>query len=71
MMRFILRVHVLNNWVLRVWVIVIVVQILGKYMDIRYLNPQGYIIGMYKGIIQMAKKMENKMETGLQRSTEG
>ena len=29
----------LNNWVLRVWVIVIVVQVLGKYMIIRYLDP--------------------------------
>ena len=29
-----LRVHVPNNWVLRVLVIVIVVQVLGKYMII-------------------------------------
>ena len=34
-----LRVHVPNNWVLRVLVIVVVVQILGKYMIIRYLDP--------------------------------
>ena len=34
-----LRVHVPNNWVLRVLVIVIVVQVLGKYMIIRYLDP--------------------------------
>ena len=34
-----LRVHVPNNWVLRVWAIVIVVQVLGKYMIIRYLDP--------------------------------
>ena len=34
-----LRVHVSNNWVLRVLVIVIMVQVLGKYMIIRYLGP--------------------------------
>ena len=34
-----LRVHVPNNWVLRVLVIVIVVQVLGKYMIIGYLDP--------------------------------
>ena len=38
-----LRVHVPNNWVLRVLVIVIVavivVQVLGKYMITRYLDP--------------------------------
>ena len=34
-----LRVHVPNNWVLRVLVIVIAVQVLGKYMIIRYLDP--------------------------------
>ena len=33
------RVHVPNNWVLGFWVIVIVVQVLGKYMIIRYLDP--------------------------------
>ena len=33
------RVHVLNNWVLRVWVIVMMVQVLGKYMIIGYLAP--------------------------------
>ena len=26
-----LRVHVLNNWVLGIWVLVIVVQIFGRY----------------------------------------
>ena len=36
-----LRVHVPNNWVLRVLVIAIVVQVLGKYMTIRYLDPKG------------------------------
>ena len=34
-----LRVHVPNNWILRVLVIVIIVQVLGKYMIIRYLDP--------------------------------
>ena len=34
-----LRVHVPNNWVLRALVIVIIVQVLGKYMIIRYLDP--------------------------------
>ena len=33
------RVHVPNNWVLRIWVIVITVQVLGKYMIIRYSDP--------------------------------
>ena len=35
------RVHVPNNQVLGFWVIVIVVQVLGKYMIIRYLDPKG------------------------------
>ena len=34
-----LRVHVPNNWVLGIWVIVIIVMVLGKYMIIRYLDP--------------------------------
>ena len=34
-----LRVHVPNNWVLRIWVIVIIVLVLGKYMIIWYLDP--------------------------------
>ena len=34
-----LRVHVPNNWILRVLVMVIIVQVLGKYMIIRYLDP--------------------------------
>ena len=34
-----LRVHVPNNWVLRILVIVIIVQVLGKYMTNRYLDP--------------------------------
>ena len=33
------RVHVPNNLVLGIWVIVIIVQVLGKYMIIRYLDP--------------------------------
>ena len=33
------RVHVPNNLVLGIWVIVIIVQVLGKYMTIRYLDP--------------------------------
>ena len=34
-----LRVQVPKNWVLGIWVIVIIVQVLGKYMIIRYLDP--------------------------------
>ena len=34
-----LRVHVPNNWVLGILVIVILVQMLGKYMLIGYLDP--------------------------------
>ena len=34
-----LRVQVPNILVLGVWVIVIIVQVLGKYMIIRYLDP--------------------------------
>ena len=34
-----LRVHVPNIWALRLVVIVITVQVLGKYMNIRYLDP--------------------------------
>ena len=37
-----LRVHVPNDWVLGVLVLAIVVQVLGKYMIIEYLNPWGY-----------------------------
>ena len=33
------RVQVPNNWVLGFWVIVIIVQVLGKFMIIRYLDP--------------------------------
>ena len=36
------RVHVRNNQVLGIWVLVIVVQVWGKYMIFRYLDPQGY-----------------------------
>ena len=35
------RVHVHNNLVLGIWVIVIIVQVLGKYMIIGYVDPQG------------------------------
>ena len=35
------RVQVPNNWVLGFWVIVIIVQVLGKYMIFRYLDPLG------------------------------
>ena len=34
-----LRVHVPNNWVRRVVVIVIIVQVLVEYMIIMYLDP--------------------------------
>ena len=33
------RVQVPNNWVLGIWVIVITLLALGKYMIIRYLDP--------------------------------
>ena len=33
------RVQVLNNLVLGFWIIVIIVQVLGKHMIIRYLDP--------------------------------
>ena len=36
-----LNVQVPCNWVLGIWVIVIVVQVLGKYMIIKYLDPSG------------------------------
>ena len=38
-----LRVPVANNWVLGVLVIVIIEQVLGKYMIIGYLDPEGKI----------------------------
>ena len=37
------RIHVSNNQVLGIWVLVIMVQVLGKYMTIRYLDPQGKV----------------------------
>ena len=37
--RLSLRVQVSNNWVLGAWATVIVVQVLGRYIDIRYLDP--------------------------------
>ena len=39
LLSFTLRVQVPNNEVLGIWVIVIIVQVLGKYMIIRYLDP--------------------------------
>ena len=33
------RVQVPSNWVLGIWVIVIIVLVLGKYMIIGYLDP--------------------------------
>ena len=36
-----LRVHVPNSWVPRVLQIVTIVQVLGEYMIIRYLDPLG------------------------------
>ena len=38
------RGHVPNDWVLRVLVIVFIEQVLGKYMNIRYLDPSGILI---------------------------
>ena len=37
------RVHAPNNQLLGFWVIVIMVQALGKHMIIRYLDPQGWL----------------------------
>ena len=34
-----LRVQVPNNWVLGIWVIVVIVQVWGKYMINGYLDP--------------------------------
>ena len=34
-------VHVPNNLILWIWGMVIIVQVLGKYMIIRYLDPEG------------------------------
>ena len=34
-----LRVHVPNNWVLGIWVIVVMVQVWGKYTIIGHLDP--------------------------------
>ena len=36
-----LKVHVLNNWALRVLVILNIVQVFGKSMIIRYFSPLG------------------------------
>ena len=36
-----LRVHLLNIWVLASWSIVLLIQALGKYMMIGYLDPLG------------------------------
>ena len=33
------RVQASNNWVLGAWLIIVVVQVLGRYMNIRYLDP--------------------------------
>ena len=33
------RVQVPNNWVLGIWVLVIIVQVWGKYMIIGHLDP--------------------------------
>ena len=41
------RVQVPNNQVLGFGVILTIVQVLGKYMIIRYLDPQGYSGGPY------------------------
>ena len=46
------RVHVPNNWVLGDWLIGIVVQVLGKYTIIGYLDPLG---SSSKGICAMSR----------------
>ena len=33
--------YVPNHWVLRIWLLVLVLQVLGKYMSIENLDPQG------------------------------
>ena len=36
---FTLRVHVPNNWVLGLGVVINIIQVMGKYMIVRYLDP--------------------------------
>ena len=43
------------------WVIVIIVQVLGKYMIIRYLDPQGYR-GLYRNILEPGIKLRKYMK---------
>ena len=43
------RVRVPNNLVLGFWVIVIIIQVLGKYMVISYLDPE--VKGLYTGLL--------------------
>ena len=52
-----LRVHVPNNWVLGIWVIVLIVLVLGKYMIIRYLDPQGYRIHGFQAGVTVLKSL--------------
>ena len=40
-----------NNWVLGVLVPVIVVQVLGKYMNMRCLDPEGVVVVVVVTII--------------------
>ena len=44
------RVHVPNNSVLGIWVIVIIVQVLGKYMIIWYLDPRGSLASSHLAV---------------------
>ena len=45
------RVQVPNNLVLGFWAIVIIMQVLGEYMIIRYLDPQGLILGKIEPLL--------------------
>ena len=44
------RIQVHNNQVFGVWVIVIIVQILGKFMTIGYLDPEGRVQELEFGV---------------------
>ena len=48
------RVHVANNLVLGIWVIVIIVQVLGKYMIIRYLTLRDHELLGYPTFLEAA-----------------
>ena len=46
-----------NDYALGLWVKVIIVQVLGKYMVLGYLDPQG-LVSACEGMCQDGKKLE-------------